>query len=566
MKDYLLREWDYEKNGDLDPNKVADHSNKQYYWICDKGHSFLLSPDRRSRGQNCYYCSNRRLLVGFNDLATRYPLYAAEWDYSENEGNPDQYTISSTYYASWICSVCGHRWHAKIRDRVNSKCGGCKVCGRKKRGLAKHEHELKKRGGITDPLLLSEWDYEKNEKGPEQYTPKSQDTVSWICSKCGYHYPAKIGNRAFGRGCPCCAGKIVVPGINDLATTHPKLAAEWHPTLNGDLKPTDVSYGLADEVWWLCPEGHSYPASLNHRSTGTNCPICNSGRQTSFAEQAVFFYVKKVFPDAISRYTDIFDNSMELDIYIPSIKLAIEYDGEAWHKKDKIEREKKKYQICQQHGIRLLRLMEKAPETGALRQRADESISIGDGPMYEKKNLRKVIQFLLDEIDPETNKWTRKKPIIHSRVDIDLDRDEAEIRKYMTKLKKGSLADEYPALAAEWHPTKNGDLTPDKVKPHSDIKVWWCCPDCGYEYPATVGHRVSGTGCRKCGHKKTAQSGMKPVAMLDSSTLEEIKRFSSISEAASELGISLSNIVSACKGQRKRAGGYSWKYLEKEDS
>ena len=352
----------------------------------------------------------------------------------------------------------------------------------------------------------------------------------------------------------------MVPGVNDLATTHPKLAEEWHPTKNGDLHPTDVSYGRATRIWWVCPEGHEYQATLLHRSSGTNCPICNSGRQTSFAEQAVYYYVKKVFPDAISRYTDIFSKGMELDIYIPSIHLGIEYDGVAWHKEDKLSREIKKYKICQENGIHLLRLMEKPPENGILLT-ADDSLSIGDDPMHEKKHLEKVIRMLLDKIDPETSMWTRRAPIFHSRVDINLERDEAEIRKYMTAIRKGSFAEEYPALAREWHPTKNGQLTPDKVKPHSDIKVWWLCPECGFEFYATVGHRAHGTGCPKCGKKRSNRSKQKQVIMLDSETHEELRTFDSISETSTTLGINGSNISMACKGQRAKAGGYAWRYL-----
>ena len=96
-----------------------------------------------------------------------------------------------------------------------------------------------------------------------------------------------------------------------------------------------------------------------HRAHGTECPKCHSGRQTSFAEQATFYYVKKLFPDAINRYTADFLGRMELDIYIPSIKYAIEYDGEAWHKKTAIHGEEKKYQLCKENAIKLIRLEKK---------------------------------------------------------------------------------------------------------------------------------------------------------------------------------------------------------------
>ena len=561
----IARQWHPTLNHPVQPDDVSAHSNKKYFWLCEKGHTYEATPDKRIRGDGCQYCSNRRFLPGYNDLKSMYPMLAEEWDYDNNIGLPEDYPVYSKENARWICSACGNRWEARIKDRVQSKYKLCPICSAAQKREEQHIAALKKTGGINDPLLLKEWDYKKNVKGPEEYTPMCMDYAFWICSKCGYHYKSKINNRTMGRGCACCAGKKVVQGVNDLATTHPHLAKEWHPTKNGDLKPTDVTYGRAKKVWWLCPEGHEYEAAINHRSTGTNCPVCNSGRQTSFAEQAVYFYVKKVFPDAISRYTDIFPKSMEVDIYIPSIKLAIEYDGEAWHKKDKQSRETRKYKICQENGIRLLRLMEKPPENGIILT-ADEGLSIEDGPMYEKKQLAKVIRFLLDEIDPETNKWSTIRPGFHSRVDINLDRDEAEIRKYMTAIKEGSFAELYPELAKEWHPTLNGQLTPDKVKPHSDIKAWWICPVCRKEYQTAVGHRTRGTGCPECGRLKSDQKRRKKVLMIDPDTRETIKTFDSVTEASEELGINKSNISSVCKGKREKAGGYMWRYAEKVTS
>ena len=34
----------------------------------------------------------------------------------------------------------------------------------------------------------------------------------------------------------------------------------------------------------------------------------------------------------------------------------------------------------------------------------------------------------------------------------------------------------YPDLVKEWHPTKNGDLTPNDFTHGSGKKVWWLCP------------------------------------------------------------------------------------------
>ena len=502
-----------------------------------------------------------KLIKGVNDLATVSPHIAKEWDGTQNIGTPEDYVCGSTYRAHWICSDCGNEWAACIRDRVKSKWQSCPRCTALRRGQQRHESALKKQGSITNPLLLKEWDYEKNKKAPTEYTPQSNESVFWICSTCGYRFQAKINNRQNRNGgCACCSHQIVVKGINDLSVTHPRLAAEWHPTKNGELTPADVSYGMSKPIWWICPEGHEYRATLNHRSSGTNCPKCNAGRQTSFAEQAVFFYVQKIFPDAMSRYTEIFSNGMELDIYIPSIRLAIEYDGMAWHKEDNLEREREKYRVCRENGIKLLRLKEKMPTENTYT--ADEYWGI-EGNMYEHKQLAQIIRQLIDRIDPESSMWTRKDPSrIHSRVDIDLGRDEMEIRAYMTKISRGSLADIYPALAMEWHSTKNQGLSPDKIRPHSDMVVWWLCPICHLDYKASVGHRAVGTGCPKCGIIKSARSKSKQVVMCDLVTHEEIRAFRSISEAAREMDINSSNISMVCKGQRKNAGGYAWKYRD----
>ncbi|MGA9381727.1 MAG: zinc-ribbon domain-containing protein [Phormidium sp.] len=60
-----------------------------------------------------------------------------------------------------------------------------------------------------------------------------------------------------------------------------------------------------------------------------------------------------------------------------------------------------------------------------------------------------------------------------------------------------------PELALQWHPTKNGDLTPDKVNAGSPKKVWWKCPKgSDHEWDAQIRSRVNGVGCPYCSGKK----------------------------------------------------------------
>ena len=191
---------------------------------------------------------------------------------------------------------------------------------------------------------------------------------------------------------------------------------------------------------------------------------------------------------------------------------------------------------------------------------ADYYLSL-EGDMCDFSQLNILIRYLLSYLDPVSNMFMRKNPRqVYSPIDVDVERDQYEIRKYMTTIKGKSLKEMYPDIAEEWHRDKNQPITPEKVSSGSDIKVWWLCKQCGNEYQATVSHRVCGTGCPKCAIKKSSDKRSKAVLMLDIYTDEIVKEYKSISEASREMKISTGNIVAVCKCDRKNAGGYKWKY------
>lgn len=80
---------------------------------------------------------------------------------------------------------------------------------------------------------------------------------------------------------------------------------------------------------------------------------------TSFDEQTIFFYIKQIFPDAINRgkYSFVENENIELDVYIPSLHFAIEYDGARWHK-NKSDIDNYKNFILSEAGAYWLRIRE----------------------------------------------------------------------------------------------------------------------------------------------------------------------------------------------------------------
>jgi hypothetical protein len=192
----LCEEWDYEKNGELLPEHITYGSKKKVWWKCKKGHIWDMPVyARTSLGQNCPYCSNQRVCLD-NCLATVNPELAKQWDYERNKLTPYDVTSKSGKVVWWICDKnSNHRWKAKVSERSKYGCPYCtsqKVC--EDNSLETHY-----------PEICKEWNYEKNDKTPKDYTSKSSQSVWWKCSVCSHEWKQTIKNRTVNNsGCPNC--------------------------------------------------------------------------------------------------------------------------------------------------------------------------------------------------------------------------------------------------------------------------------------------------------------------------------------------------------------------------
>ena len=127
----LTKEWNYDKNGDLKPEQFTANSWQKVWWKCSNGHEWQATIANRNRGNGCPYCSGKKVLQGYNDLATLNPKLASEWNYEKNgDLKPEHFTANSRKKVWWKC-VNGHEWQATIKDRNYGN--GCPYCrGRKK--------------------------------------------------------------------------------------------------------------------------------------------------------------------------------------------------------------------------------------------------------------------------------------------------------------------------------------------------------------------------------------------------------------------------------------------------
>ena len=105
-------------------------------------------------------------------------------------------------------------------------------------------------------------------------------------------------------------------------------------------------------------------------------------------------------------------------------------------------------------------------------------------------------------------------------MDVSVDRDRMKILElYKLERFENSLTQKHPDLAKEWHPTKNGKLTPDMFTPGSQEKVWWVCKY-GHEWKAKISHRCSGSGCPTCANRRV-EAGFNDLASINKKLTEE---------------------------------------------
>lgn len=414
-------------------------------------------------------------MKGFFVVAKEYvidnPNLIKEWHFEKNDElgfDPKKLTCGSNKKVWWKCAK-GHEWQAVINLR--SRGSGCPYCSG--RNAIKGENDLQ----TVNPSLAKEWNYEKNYPlTPSDVSPNSNKKAWWKCEK-GHKWQAIIVSRHKEHGCPYCAGRYSIKGENDLQTVNPALAREWNYEKNNGLTPMDVMSNSGIKVWWKCNQGHEWQATVDNRNKGNKCPICQSERTTSFPEYAIVYYLEKYGLETIHSYRE---RGYELDIYIPSKNIAIEYDGGFWHK-NRIEKDLEKNFKCKKDGIQLYRIREGLPSLN------DSSID------YVIQEYQKYFSEVLEKILSE---------IIGEKIDVDLNRDAVAIENLREHTKKeNSLLISNPNLAKEWHYEKNGLLRPEYIFANSNKKVWWRCAK-GHEWKSTINSRNQGSGCPYCSNNK----------------------------------------------------------------
>ena len=246
-----------------DPNDVTAGSSKKLQWKCIKHpkHIWIASPGNRTFSNgDCPFCIGKKILKGYNDLATKFPKIAKEaygWDPTIVSGGEKK-------ERKWRCTVNKkHFWIARTANRTYNGTG-CPICS----GLQvlKGDNDL----ATKFPKLAKEafgWN-------PENIVAGSAKKLNWKCQKDAKHvWIARVESRSYRKyGCPYCSGKRLAKNSNDLKTTHPKLAKESY-----GWDPSTVTASSTKRLKWKCAKNPKHiwvtsPSTRYLKSSG--CPNC----------------------------------------------------------------------------------------------------------------------------------------------------------------------------------------------------------------------------------------------------------------------------------------------------
>ena len=504
----ILKYWNYEKNINDNPSNYSVGSGKVVWWKCEKGHEWEQQIYQFSKkNEKCPYCSNKKLLIGFNDFASCYKDLLKEWNYKKNRIKPDEIIKTSPIKVWWKCSVCDYEWETSIY--VRSKGHGCPNCATIATGEsnAKIKDDSKSLINVF-PDVVNVWNYEKNfPLKPEQFMSASNKRVWWKCSKCGYEWETTICSKSHHTMCGRCkrlydikhGNRVYVKsGVNDIATKMPELLMEWDFDKN-IINPNSIAFSSATKVWWKCEKGHELfdsPRNRNNHGIINKCPYC-SGKKLLPG----FNDFGSIMPELLKEW-DYEKNKVDPTTIIKGSHLKFYWTCSIGHSYQTSVGNRMSGKGC--------------PYCASQKVLKGFNDFLSNNPKlasewnYEKNTIKP------DEIAKNSgisvwwkcNKGHEWHATIYNRV-----KNGGNGCPYCSNrvVLKGfnDLKTTHPNLLKEWDYEKNR-IQPDEIIAGSTRKVWWKCEN-GHEWYASIVSRAKNHFCPVCNASKQTSISEKAI-------------------------------------------------------
>ena len=274
-----------------------------------------------------------------------------------------------------------------------------------------------------------------------------------------------------------------------LAEVNPELSKEWHPTKNGSLTPFDVTISSGKKVWWKCDveDDHEWESSVDNRSKGNGCPVC-SGRKVVLSNCLATINPK------LSKEWHPSKNGT-----LTPFDVTRGFDKKVWWKCDKGEDHEWQSSVdnrskgngCSVCSGRTVVLSNCLATLNPKLSKEWHPTKNGSLMPYDVSEYsRKKAWWKCDVADD--HEW--ESTIAHRS-----NGKGCPVCRGLKVVLSNCLATTDPKLSKEWHPVKNGALTPYDIREFSHKKVWWKCnKGIDHEWESRVADRSNEKGCPYC--------------------------------------------------------------------
>jgi hypothetical protein len=359
----------------------------------------------------------------------------------------------------------------------------------------------------THPALAAEWHPTRNpDLTPDQVSAGSNKKVWWL-GKCGHEWHSTPNDRKNGYGCPYCSGRYVLKGFNDLESKFPKIAKEWHSTLNGDSTPDIVSAGSGKRFWWICEYSHEWESTILNRTNGSGCPYCSRQKVLTGVNDLLTTH-----PALAAEWHPTLNGDSLPSHFIAGSGKKVWWLGKCGHEWEAL-------------------ITSRALSSRGCGYCSGKYVLKGFNDLATKyPNLAKEWHptrnpdLTPDQVSAGSNKkvwWLgicghEWEALIPSRALSSRGCGYCSLNKLLIGF--NDLETRYPELAAEWHPTKNGSKTPRSTMPNMK-EVWWL-GKCGHEWRSRIQNRtLSNSGCPKCSNYGFSSANSGYIYFIQNKTL-----------------------------------------------
>ena len=312
--------------------------------ICPLHGSFFQLATNHLSGKGCKECSKIQVIKNQSSNTEDFinkarNVHGDIYDYSlvDYENNHTQVEIICTEHGKFLQSP---------KDHLSGK--GCSSCGKEK---------------TKSRLMLSKDEFIKraNEVHGNKYDyslvnyKDTRTKIEIICKEHGSFFQSP-NKHMQGNGCPAC-GRERTAEHNFLTLDDFIRKAK---NVHGDKYDYSKSLytGADNKLEIICEKHGKFEQTPHNHLKGTNCPSC--GASISKPEIKLKDFIRSFYKGEIITNSKNIIPPMELDIFVPTLNLAIEFNGGYWHSerfKDK-NYHLNKYNLCKSKGIRLISIWE----------------------------------------------------------------------------------------------------------------------------------------------------------------------------------------------------------------